>query len=496
MPRSISTALFLGCVTLAFALLHVRHIDAPPNGFHTWREIDTATVAENFATESGDFLRPRVNLRGSGSGVVGMELPLYNFVVAQITSVLGDPFLAARMTSLAASAWFFLAFAWLVSEWSLQFSTPTRLWRYAVFAAAAAPLVFFYGAKIQPDMIGIAAMTTGCAAFWYWLRNPHGTYGLGAAVLAAGMLAVAGSIKPTMLAVGLPMLVALYDKRGKTALRGLGPWLLAAGALTPVLLWFRHARRLTESYGNSYFYLGSDLLGELAGLGKLSFYQNTLLTWPFELVIGLPAIPFFLSGARAIAWRSIEGRTLIAWIVGGFIVLSLAAEHSATPHDYYYLPMVPPLAYLVARGMLQWVQSPRAAWRYAAIVMAAISACYGVLRVDHRYEQPTNVAVVRAHVQDAGLNGLAVAIDQLPGALLFWTGLKGWRVGRTATYADLKPLIASGADYLIIDAKRGDRLAPSLSEHVGPPVVNTPDVVVYGLKSLDGLSPTEPLVVN
>src|SRR5688500_12663916 len=87
-------------ILVAFVLVHLVGIDAPPNGFHVWRESDTATVAENFATEAMDFRAPRINMRGLGPGIVGTELPVYTYATALAYRTLGFSHAWPRLLSL------------------------------------------------------------------------------------------------------------------------------------------------------------------------------------------------------------------------------------------------------------------------------------------------------------------------------------------------------------------------------------------------------------
>ena len=51
---------------------------------HIVRQADTADVARNLYQVSMNPFYPRIHSRGNGSGISGMEFPVYNFAVASI----------------------------------------------------------------------------------------------------------------------------------------------------------------------------------------------------------------------------------------------------------------------------------------------------------------------------------------------------------------------------------------------------------------------------
>ena len=66
------------------ALLHWPFLDLPPSGIHLWRQTQTLSVARNFSEEGMNPFYPRIDSRGCGDGVTGMEFPLVNIVIAMV----------------------------------------------------------------------------------------------------------------------------------------------------------------------------------------------------------------------------------------------------------------------------------------------------------------------------------------------------------------------------------------------------------------------------
>lgn len=457
-------------IALLFVVCHLRGIDAPPNGFHKWRETDTATVAENFATESMNFFAPRVNLRDAGDGVVGMELPVYNYATALLHRALGFSHLWPRLLSLIAGIWLLFGIYAMArklggDEWTA---------RIAMFLAAFSPLVGFYATKIQPDVLGLALTVWGFVQFLDWTDGPSKR----SLLTSAACLALAGAVKPTFLFVGLPMAWILWTERGRDFWREPAVWMLAGTVVLPAFGWLAYARGLSERVGSTYFYLGGDLLAEMQGLLSRQFYQNTLLTWPWEMALGLPATLILLLGFR----RRFEGMAVtLVWLAGAFVVFAMAANHCATPHDYYFLPAVPALVFGAASVARRMLEQP-STWRRAATMLLLVGAAgYGVQRIQKRFDPAVDFAGARELGSRAVERGaLVLAVDPLPGDVFYRAGLKGFRAAPPLTERDLIKASRLGAKYLVLPAT--ESLIPAVvGKHVGARRWSAAGLTIYPL---------------
>ena len=460
---------FRALVAALFLLCHAPFLTQPPNGFHQWREIDTATVTENMAFEAFDLLAPRVNVRGAGTGIVGMEFPAFNAFAAMGDRVFGFSHVWPRMVSLLSGLCAVLAIGAIARR-----LLPNDLFaaNAAAMLAASSPLLFFYSGKIMPDTLALALSLWGFERFLAWdhVRFCGGSTGWARAIASALGLLASAAIKPTFLCLGLAMAVRIVDTPRQderwrpqwTALLRPRFLFFAALVLAPAALWFHHARALTEIYGNHYFYLGDTGFQELASLAKPQFYQNVLLTWPWEMALALPTSVLVVvqiirrvwSGrGRERWWRPSTAWTLGLWAVGALSVCILTAEHCATPHDYYFLPWVPVLTIVASRAASLAITGT--SWRRPLMVIGCIVLpLAGILRVaPMRYDLGTerDFAATRAAVAAAVPRGaLAVALDPLPGAMLYFSGLKGWRFGADLTPTALTSLYNEGARFVVL----------------------------------------------
>lgn len=94
---------FFGAAILIFVFMHLHFINAPPNGYHQWRESDTSAIILNFYQEDANFLQQRCNQRGDGSGITGGELPTYSYLSAMLYFLFGAHHFLARLLTLLGS---------------------------------------------------------------------------------------------------------------------------------------------------------------------------------------------------------------------------------------------------------------------------------------------------------------------------------------------------------------------------------------------------------
>ena len=199
----------LALILIIFASLHGYRINDGPNGFHTWRETDTATVAANFFSETRNILEPRIDVRGLGDGKIGMEFPIYSYVIGGLFYIGGHDHYWARGFTVAGAMLLILALFKLS-----QHLFPTDIdARFIAYAAACSPLLFFYARKIQPDIWGLNFSLWGL----YWFLKSVDRKSLSLLLGSWVVMALGALIKPTMLAVGMPIAVYLYRSGGVKA---------------------------------------------------------------------------------------------------------------------------------------------------------------------------------------------------------------------------------------------------------------------------------------
>lgn len=469
-----------------FVLLHAFRINDAPNGFHKWRETDTASVSRNFFTETTNIFSPRMDVRGSGDGRIGMEFPLYSYVNGFLFEYVSFNHIWSRLLTLAAGCVALYAFfQWL----SLLVTVPQALG--ATMALAFAPLFFFYSRKIQPDVM---ALMFALIALWRWQLALRKTFAsqrsfaplrmtvevVRTMAVTAVSLALALLIKPTFFVVGAPMMVALVREKKARALLSPRYLSIAVVAVLPALVWFKNARDLNASLHSRYFFLGNQWDGLLDSLFSRDFFQNLFLTWFWELGIGLALIPFFLRGIKELRAQPQLKPQLYAWFVAAAVSFVLTAHHIASPHDYYALPLVPALAVITGLGISALRTSPSVKVRRIALVLLLLAPVGTMFRLKDRYGDAYDFSAGRAWAaQHLESSASVIAVHKIPAYLLYRLGHKGWHLYPNQG-EEVRQAIREGARYLAVSPELDETLGP-FRPYVRREVGRADWVVVYEL---------------
>jgi hypothetical protein len=405
---SLPTWLGLGLPLLLALAWKSSELLLPPHGEHAWRDADGIGVARSFLHDSWNLLMPRVAERGATPGVVGMELPLVNWLSAALMRLFGESYFVTRLP-----VWLSippLLFAGLAL--ARRMLRDERSARIAAACLVLQPLVLVFSRKLMPEVPMLALLCVGAA--WSYDGIWFGSW---TKALAGGLaLALAALLKPTGFAVAVPVAWWLLRREGlknqgrddlarsssqsrkssswasdeeKAPLRSgceASPWerggvrsarggvLVVAPPLIAVVLWFAHARSLDEQFGLPLFKLHHDWL-EWTHL----LFQPNFLAVVFGRVLHLyllwPTVIWMVWRWRITLEVLREHRDLLAWIVAALFGVVLFGSHNFQ-HAYYALPLLPPLCLWVGAFVARAtsLQKRPIAWEAAFLVVFAITA--------------------------------------------------------------------------------------------------------------------------
>jgi Dolichyl-phosphate-mannose-protein mannosyltransferase len=407
----------------------------PPHAEHSWRDADGIGVARSFLHEGFHLLYPRVVERGAGSGVVGMEFPLVNWLAAVLMKLAGEydgiarlpvwlcvPFLGAGMWALARRL--------LGSE------------REAYVAAGFVvlqPLVLLFSYKLMPDVPMLTLLCWGLVFAFeaIFTRAPARAWCF--TLLGGSFLALAAVLKPTGIAVAVPIASWFAEEVRRTEGRARRSLLarlsvLAALPVLAVVVWFRHAQHLDVIGGNPLFHLRQDFWE----------WTHLIFTWPFVSVVLARCIHLFFLWPTVLLmawrWRALvqvlrRHAMLGVWFLANLaFVVSLGGHYF---HHYYYaLPLALPVSALVGAFVAEATRGTR--WPdVLATAFLAVTAVTSTVRTAPFMSPITfDTGRLSAALGKLGPEGLAVATDETtPVVSLVILHRLGW----CATARDLTP---------------------------------------------------------
>lgn len=323
--------------------LHVRYLGLPPSGFHTWRQTQVLSIARNYHEESMNLFKPRVDSRGSWSGVTGLEFPLPYYLMALGYEGFGFHHAVHRLVMLLFS------FVAIIGAYALGcVLSGTAGWGLAAAAMLILdPLFGYYSFVAAPDVPMLGFLLIGLAAFYRW----SATRRLGLLVAGGAALSLAALLKLSSLALWPAAAVLLARGWRGERTRPL-PRVLAAMAcaLLPVLAWYLWARHLSAVNHNCDFMLESKLPYPIAIVPAVA--RKVFLQWLPEVYLSYPQFILALVGVFALRRRGgSPAAAPLAAAALGLLAYAVAVLPMLDMHDYFMTPIVVPLLLLTLIGL-------------------------------------------------------------------------------------------------------------------------------------------------
>ena len=430
---------FFGAAILIFVFMHLHFINAPPNGYHQWRESDTSAIILNFYQEDANFLHQRCNQRGAGSGITGGELPTYSYLSAMLYFLFGAHHFLPRLLTLIGSL-----VALFYFRKSAQLLTNDKAADYSTIALAFSPVFLFYSYKIMPDIWMLMFMSM---SVFYFLKYAE-TRKLTQIAISSLFLILSAAIKPLSLCLLLPYLIYLFHKNysAKRAIATIAVY--SSITLTLVTGWYLYGVYLNSIHQSEAFYMGHLILQSPQYLMKSEFYKKLLLQWPFELWLGWALLPAFIWGATKFRQERC-GQFVLSWIIGCYLVFAIVAAHAGS-HDYYTLIIVPPLAMISGWGLYLLSLKPK--WKMPLVILLLIILpAVSFLRISSRFAHIEEFDLMRESAEKHIDKNALVIVDESTSAIrLYQLNRKGWAYRDQITSDKIKPLIARGGEYLLL----------------------------------------------
>lgn len=409
-------------------------MDAPVIGKHSWRQADTAAMARNFVEEEFDLRYPRIDWRGTTSGRVESEFPIYSFLLAGTYRLVGVREGAGRaLSALFSLGTVLLVYTLVRSLGESRESRSLALW--AGFFMAVLPLPVFFGRAIMPESLMLAAATASVFLFLLWSRSGGGIAsrarsGTACLIGSALCLALASLIKPPMLYLGLPLLGMAFRRYGRKAWIRPELWGMAAFLGICLVLWYGHAHRLYEETGLTFgvWEYGTDKWGNWDIVLSAGYWKviGQRLAQFYLAFFGLPFVAAGLVSRRLGPYE----RVMTLWLVGTLAFLVVVARGNLV-HDYYLLPASVPFSYFMAKGVSLALRAARRRWMrmavfagIAGITAVSVSLYASMLRKESREAPWLGLAsAARARIPEGDL---VLTAESGNPTLLYLAHRKGW----------------------------------------------------------------------
>lgn len=450
-------------------------------GIHAWRQTQTMTVVENFASEDMNILHPRINARGDGDGIFRMEFPLMQWIFAWFYVWLGNNLLVARILT------FFIAMCSALGFYTLlrQYQLSKTISSLGAWCFSWSPVLFYYAVNPLPDNLAL------CMAIWafVFLKKHQATSSTQAIVLFSLFLAVATAVKLPYILFGAGFIpIFIRDLKSAAYKKALFKSAVLGVIILPALAWYAWVIPQWTNHA---------LLGGI-GAEETFDYKSALTTiWGTlhsllpELFLNYGSVLFFLLGLGVFLRTSSRfQRYKVELSVLLFLALYYLYEVNmiGLAHDYYLFPFLPFLFLVVTAGLKKSV-THQAKWlRYLALIALLVLPATAYLRTIQRWIPKGSASLLVKHKKELRNlvpdDALVVAgNDPSTFIFLYHIDKKGWTFEQDWLLSEqLQNYIDRGAKYLYSNTDFVFEEA-SISEWLDAPIFEKDGIRVYPLKS-------------
>lgn len=448
---------FIVCLT---GIVRGYKINAPVADWHSFRQVDTASVARMYVQNGIDLLHPRYhdlsNIQSGKDNPMGwrmVEVPLYQAAAAFITrSVPQVPVeLSLRLVSIGAA----MGTALLLMLLMVGFGSPLAS-LLTGFVYAVMPYSVFYGRVILPETFAVFWAVLSVYLIYASTVSRRGTWWLALGAAVAGSAAVL--VKPTAGFLLLPVPYIIFRKHLFSFTTLFMYVLYGAVSLLPLLWWRNWIMQYPE---------GIAVFDWLLNKGEIRF-KGAWFQWLFAERIGKLLLGYWGLIPMGLGMLSQqtkkEGWIIHLMALGGLLYLSVFAAGNVQ-HDYYQIILIPPVAVYTAKGFA-FLLTSKVFSRLASISVAVVSLLFMVafswytMRSFYWINRPEIIEAGNAADKLLPQNAKVIAPYNGDTTFLYQTGRVGWPLG-----FDIDEKITMGAThYVTVSPTDGDWETKTLAE--------------------------------
>lgn len=438
-------------LVIAFALRLYKY-NTPLADLHSWRQVDTAAVARNYARNGVHLLKPQYDDLSdlqtgheNPEGLRYVEFPVYNAIVGYIGSVVTN--VPIEVIGRIVTAIFSLIIVGVI--YALTYYEAGRI--AAVIASlvyAVFPDFVFFSRVVLPETTAVAFAMLSLLLV-YLATHKKASAGYYALLLfSAVAYALSILIKPTAGFYGLAIAYIVFRAYELNALKKIEYYVYAAIALLPFAAWRYFISFHPEGIPPSDWLITS--VNTYQGL-KVIFLRPAFFRWIFyerinEIILGGYLTAFFILGIIAKPQRY-----LIHFIFLCGMIYLFVFEGGNVQHEYYQTILLPGIALMVGLGTAYVLEHtklflhPIVTWSLV-IAVYALSFFFSFYRVQDYYHTPDDLPPIANVIKTITSPNDKIVTDRLGDTTLLYLAD---RKGAPAIYKDWATLKSLGYSYIV-----------------------------------------------
>ncbi len=344
--------IFLTFILIIALGLRLYKIDIPLADWHSWRQVDTAAVARNFAQGEFNLLYPRYddlsNIQSGQYNPEGyrfVEFPLYNAMFGALYKYL--PLMAVEIYGRLVSVFFSLIIIAILYYIALREHSRIAAFGSA-FIFATFPFFVYYSRAVLPETTAVGFSFLGIFFAYLWARSKHKAAPL-LLVISCICAALSILIKPTVIFYFLPIAYTFFIKYRFRMVKKIAPYLYFIAAIVPFILWRTWIGNFPEGIPGFEWLITS--VNTYEGQ-KVIFFRPAFFRWIFHerillLIMGGFAVIFPVLGMLEKSKKTL----LPPFIMTAAMIYLFTFQGGNVQHDYYQTIILPALALMGGIGI-------------------------------------------------------------------------------------------------------------------------------------------------
>ncbi len=320
-----------------FFVLRLYGITDPPIEIsHSWRQSLTNMIARNFLEIDNNILYPRIDMDGNKTGIIASEFPLLNYLIYLCSEMFGYAHWYGRLINLLISSIGVFYFYKLIKRF---FSHELAFYSALILLCS---IWFAFSRKSMPDTFCMSLVIIGVYNGFNYLYDAKLRYLL--AFFLFSSLAVLSKI-PALYLLSI-LVIPLFDKNVKYNLK-INIILAGMLILLVVYAWYFYwVPYLLATYGFQLYFPKHFM----EGINELIQYgSDTLEKFYFSALQSFLAFALFIFGLFILIKQKQKLAFVIVVISTLFFILFIIKTGFVfSVHNYYVIPFVPVMAFVVA----------------------------------------------------------------------------------------------------------------------------------------------------
>ena len=425
---------------VVFFFIRLIGITNPPLEYsHSWRQVTGTMVARNFLESDPNIFYPRIDDTHGGTGIIGMEFPLLNYLIYLVSHLFGYTHWYGRLINLCVSSfgsWFFFLIV-------RHFIDPRLALTATIIFLAS--MWFSFSRKIMPDTFSFSLAMVSLYYGLVYLRHGHTLILFMIFFCLATLSKIPSIFYPIFLIIPLINKNILFKRKLLLLIGGIF-------SVIPAVLWYYYwCPYLSNTYGN--WYNGGQ--GLIRGFCEVIIHPNWAAHHFYYDALRSVGFVAFAAGVILVLKRRqrLLSRIFLLSVIL-FVVFIFKSGHFFLENDYYILLYIPVMCLMAAYGIESLIHR-----RWKVFFILVIVAEGLLTRSDDLLVPEQEVYKLKLEKIADSLSQPSdlIAINGSPNPqMLYLSHRKGWVISdkQAADHDLIQDLSKKGCRYLIIDRKQ------------------------------------------